>query len=171
MAERIACYQQLQLIIRALQEWVASMPKHLLLYKMLGWEPPQFAHLPLLLNEDRSKLSKRQRHASVESYHVRKYKSSIPVANLSFHQADGYDPAALVNFAAFIGWTPPKEVGEILTMEQLIKEVRLAQCATPQLILTIFRRQFDITRLHKSNAIVNPKKMLWFNTQHVRSCR
>jgi glutamyl/glutaminyl-tRNA synthetase len=63
------------------------MPKHLLLYQAFGWEPPVFAHLPLLLNPDRSKLSKRQGHVAVEEF-----------------QTDGYLPMALVNFVALLGW-------------------------------------------------------------------
>ena len=53
-----------------LQEWLSSTPKHLLLYRAFGWEPPQFAHLPLLLNEDRSKLSKRNQDVDVAAYQV-----------------------------------------------------------------------------------------------------
>lgn len=52
------------------QEWLSSTPKHLLLYRAFGWEPPQFAHLPLLLNEDRSKLSKRNQDVDVAAYQV-----------------------------------------------------------------------------------------------------
>jgi len=50
------------------EEWLSSSPKHILLYKAFGWTPPQFAHLPLLLNKDRSKLSKRQGDVAVEDY-------------------------------------------------------------------------------------------------------
>ncbi|MCH7859932.1 MAG: glutamate--tRNA ligase [Candidatus Marinimicrobia bacterium] len=69
------------------EEWLPSMPKHLLLYQAFGWEAPIFAHLPLLLNKDRSKLSKRQGHVAVEDY-----------------QTGGYLPEALVNFVALLGW-------------------------------------------------------------------
>jgi glutamyl/glutaminyl-tRNA synthetase len=53
------------------QEWIASTPKHIVLYNMFGWKPPQFAHLPLLINTDGSKLSKRQNDVHVESLRVR----------------------------------------------------------------------------------------------------
>jgi glutamyl-tRNA synthetase len=53
------------------QEWLSSTPKHVLTYRALGWEPPAFAHLPLLLNPDRSKLSKRHGDAAVEDFQVR----------------------------------------------------------------------------------------------------
>lgn len=69
------------------EEWLPSMPKHLLLYQGFGWEPPEFAHLPLLLNADKSKLSKRQGHVSVDDF-----------------RRDGYLPEALINFVALLGW-------------------------------------------------------------------
>ena len=50
------------------EEWISSTPKHLQLYEYFGWKPPQFAHLPLLLNPDKSKLSKRQGDVAVEDY-------------------------------------------------------------------------------------------------------
>lgn len=75
------------------QEWLPSTPLHTLLYQALGWQPPIFVHLPLLLNTDGSKLSKRQGHASVEWY-----------------RQEGYLPSALTNFCALLGWTPPKEI-------------------------------------------------------------
>lgn len=71
------------------EEWLSSTPKHQLLYEAFGWDAPQFVHLPLLLNADRSKLSKRQGDVAVEDY-ARK----------------GYLPEALVNFVALLGWRP-----------------------------------------------------------------
>lgn len=70
------------------EEWLSSTPKHILLYDALGWEHPEFAHLPLLLNQDRTKLSKRQGDVAVESY-----------------MEKGFFPEALVNFVALLGWT------------------------------------------------------------------
>lgn len=52
------------------EEWVASTPKHVLLYEAFGWTPPRFAHLPLLCNADGSKLSKRSGDVHVESFRV-----------------------------------------------------------------------------------------------------
>ncbi len=71
------------------EEWLPSTPKHMLLYRAFGWEPPIFAHLPLLLNADRSKLSKRQGDVAVEDY-----------------KNKGYLPEAIVNFVALLGWNP-----------------------------------------------------------------
>lgn len=70
------------------EEWLSSTPKHVLLYDFFGWRRPQFAHLPLLLNPDKSKLSKRQGDVAVEDYRDK-----------------GYLQEALVNFVALLGWT------------------------------------------------------------------
>jgi glutamyl-tRNA synthetase len=71
------------------EEWISSTPKHLFIYEAMGWTPPAFAHLPLLLNADHSKLSKRQGDVAVEDY-----------------IAKGYLPEALLNFVALLGWNP-----------------------------------------------------------------
>lgn len=89
------------------EEWISSTPKHLTLYKYFGWEPPKFAHLPLLLNSDHSKLSKRQGDVAVGDY-IKK----------------GYLPEALINFVAFLGWNPGTEQ-ELFSLENLIKDFSL----------------------------------------------
>jgi glutamyl-tRNA synthetase len=89
------------------EEWLPSTPKHLLLYQYFKWTPPMFAHLPLLLNPDRSKLSKRQGDVAVEDY-----------------RAKGYLPEALVNFVALLGWNPGT-TQEIFSLQELIKEFSL----------------------------------------------
>ncbi len=89
------------------EEWLPSTPKHVLLYKAFGWTPPQFAHMPLLLNPDRSKLSKRQGDVAVEDYLDK-----------------GYLPEALINFVALLGWSPSDEK-EIYTIEELTKAFEL----------------------------------------------
>ena len=95
-------------IIRG-EEWISSVPKHLQIYKYFGWEAPQMAHLPLLLNADKSKLSKRQGDVSVEDY-----------------KQKGYLPEALINFVAFLGWNPGTEQ-EMYSMKELINDFDLAQ--------------------------------------------
>ena len=90
-------------IIRG-EEWISSVPKHLQIYKYFGWEVPQMAHLPLLLNPDKSKLSKRQGDVAVEDY-----------------MKKGYLPQALVNFVAFLGWNPGTEK-ELYTLEELVED-------------------------------------------------
>lgn len=96
-------YMQISDVIRG-EEWLPSTPKHILLYNYFGWDPPRFAHLPLLLNPDRSKLSKRQGDVAVEDYRRR-----------------GYLKEALVNFVALLGWNPGDE-RELFTLEELAKE-------------------------------------------------
>lgn len=95
-------YMGITHVIRG-EEWLPSLPKHLLLYDYLGWKPPVFAHLPLLLNPDKSKLSKRQGDVAVEDY-----------------LAKGYLPQALNNFLALLGWNPGDD-REIFSMDELIE--------------------------------------------------
>lgn len=83
------------------EEWLPSTPKHVQLYEYFGWEPPQFAHLPLLLNADRSKLSKRQGDVATEDY-----------------MKKGFLPEALINFVALLGWNTSDDQ-EIFSMDEL----------------------------------------------------
>ncbi len=88
------------------EEWLSSVPKHVLLYQYFGWDMPKFAHLPLLVNPDRSKLSKRQQDVALEEY-MRK----------------GYLKEAIINFVALLGWNPGKgETQEIFTLSELIEK-------------------------------------------------
>jgi len=89
------------------EEWLSSTPKHILLYNALGWELPKFAHLPLLLNADRSKLSKRQGDVAVEDY-----------------KAKGYLKEALLNFVALLGWST-SDNDEIFSLDELIENFSL----------------------------------------------
>src|SRR5439155_15377798 len=73
------------------EEWISSTPKHVLLYNWLGWEPPAFAHFPILRNTDRSKVSKRRN----------------PWATLLWFREQGFLPEALINFLALMGWSMP----------------------------------------------------------------
>lgn len=91
------------------EDWLPSTPKHYLLYQDFGWEAPAFAHLPLIVNPDKTKLSKRQGDVSVESFLQR-----------------GYLPEALINFMAFLGWNPKTEQ-EIFSMEELIAQFDLSK--------------------------------------------
>ncbi len=87
-------------VLRA-SEWLPSTPKHLILYAALGWEPPAFGHVPQVLGPDRGKLSKRHGAAPVQEYRDR-----------------GYLPEAVVNFLAFLGWSPGTEE-EVFTLTEL----------------------------------------------------
>lgn len=85
------------------EEWLPSLPKHIILYEAFGWEPPQFAHLPLILSKERKKLSKRDGDVSVDEF-----------------RAKGYLPEALVNFCALLGWNPSAD-REIYEMSEMIE--------------------------------------------------
>lgn len=97
-------------VLRA-EEWLPSTPKHLYLYKWLGWDPPEYAHLPLLLNDDRSKMSKRKGDVAADAY-----------------RAKGYLPDALINFLALLGWSPGED-RELLTREELIRDFSVERIA------------------------------------------
>jgi nondiscriminating glutamyl-tRNA synthetase len=88
------------------EEYISSTPKYIQLYQNFGWEVPVFAHLPLLLNPDKSKLSKRQGDVAVEDY-----------------IESGYLKEAIINFVALLGWNPGEgETQEIFPLEELIKK-------------------------------------------------
>ncbi len=97
---------QISHVIRG-EEWLSSTPKHVLLYDAFGWERPKFAHLPLLLNPDKSKLSKRQGDVAVEDYRDK-----------------GFLKDALVNFVALLGWNAGDDK-EFYYMNELIEKFSL----------------------------------------------
>ncbi|UCD84986.1 MAG: glutamate--tRNA ligase [Deltaproteobacteria bacterium] len=88
-------------VIRA-EEWINSTPKHLILYRALGWEPPEFIHLPLLRNRDGSKISKRKNPVS-----------------LDYYREMGFLPEAMLNFLGMLGWAMPDE-REVFSLEDMI---------------------------------------------------
>ncbi len=118
------------------EEWLSSTPKHILLYDALGWTPPVMAHLPLILSPGGGKLSKR--HAD---------RQGIPVSVRQYRNA-GYEPEALVNFLALLGWNPGSEQ-EVLSMEELVQS-------------------FTLERVGTSGARFSMDKLNWFNQQHLR---
>ncbi|HIE03586.1 MAG TPA: glutamate--tRNA ligase, partial [Candidatus Latescibacteria bacterium] len=93
-------------VLRA-EEWISSTPKHVLLYEAFGWEPPNFAHLPLILGPDKSKLSKRHGATALLDYRDK-----------------GYLPEAMANFLALLGWSPG-DGREKLSGEEMIEEFSL----------------------------------------------
>jgi len=97
---------QITHVIRG-EEWLPSAPKHVLLYKSFGWEHPSFAHLPLLLNDNKSKLSKRHGDVAVEDFREK-----------------GYLKDAFVNFIALLGWNPSSD-REIFSMQELVDSFNL----------------------------------------------
>jgi glutamyl-tRNA synthetase len=98
-------------VLRA-DEWLSSAPRHVLLYQALGWQPPHFAHLPMILGSDRSKLSKRHGATAITEY-----------------QEQGYLPEAMFNFLVLLGWALDDKT-ELLTREEIIKYFSLERIST-----------------------------------------
>lgn len=128
------------------EEWLPSLPLHFMIYKSFGWDPPLFAHLPLLLKPDgKGKLSKRDGD-----------KMGFPVFPLFWpygetakgYREEGYYPEAFINMLAFLGWNPGTEQ-EIFSMDELINA-------------------FSIERVGKSGSRFDPEKAKWFNHQYLQ---
>ena len=113
-------------IIRG-EEWIPSFPKNILLYKAFGWTPPKFFHMPLTLNKEGGKLSKRQGDVAVEDYRDK-----------------GYLKEALINFCVLLGWHP-KDDKELFTLKELEKEFKLEDMGTSPAI-------FDVEKLDYING-------------------
>ncbi len=110
------------------EEWISSTPKHLYLYQSFGWEPPFFAHMPVILGPDKSKLSKRHGAKSVLDY-----------------RAEGFVKEALLNFMALLGWNPGGD-REQMDLEFMIKNFKLEDVNTASPI-------FDIKKLEWLNGV------------------
>lgn len=119
------------------EEWLSSAPKHALLYQYLGWDMPKMAHLPLIMSPKGGKLSKRNAEAL-----------GIPV-NVRDYISQDYEPEAVVNFLAFLGWNPGDDQ-EIFSLEELAQA-------------------FSFARVGKAGAIFDHKKLLWYNEQYLRA--
>ncbi|HHE41784.1 MAG TPA: glutamate--tRNA ligase [Dehalococcoidia bacterium] len=99
-------YMGITHVLRA-DEWISSTPLHILIYNALGWEPAAFAHLPMILGPDKSKLSKRHGATTVSEY-----------------RDAGYLPEAIVNFLALLGWSLDDKT-DLLTREELVANFSL----------------------------------------------
>lgn len=123
---------QISIVTRGAEHISNTFPQ-VLIYQALGFELPQFAHFSLMLNEDRTKMSKRKGATFIGEY-----------AQM------GYLPEAMVNFLAFLGWSPGEEdAEEILTMDDLLQKFSLDQCTA-------------------SNAVFDIKKLDWINAKWIR---
>ncbi len=109
-------------------EHLSNTPKQLVMYEALGWTPPQFAHLPVILGTDRKKLSKRLGDTALRDY-----------------RRQGYLPEALRNFFALMGWYP-EEDREIYSLEELITKFRLESIGRSPAV-------FDLTKLNWMNGV------------------
>ena len=125
------------------EEWLPSLALHHLLYDAFGWEPPEFAHLPLILKPTgKGKLSKRDGEAG-----------GFPVFPLRWEGADGYReygyyPEAVLNFLAMLGWNPGTD-RELFSLDELTAA-------------------FTLDRVNKSGARFDPEKTVWYNQQYLQ---
>src|SRR5205814_3772783 len=109
-----------------------NTPLHVLLFRALGHEVPVFAHIPLILNPDRSKMSKRRSQTAISAY-----------------REEGYLPEAMVNFLAFLGWSPGTEE-EIFTLDELAN-------------------RFEIEHVHKAGAVFDKDRLDYLNGIYIRA--
>ncbi len=114
------------------EEHLSNTPKQIALYRALGYDVPRFGHVPLILNPDRSKMSKRKTQTAVSAY-----------------REQGYLPEALVNFLAFLGWSPGTEE-EIFSLDELAS-------------------RFEIEKVHKAGAVFDADRLDYLNGTYIRS--
>lgn len=132
------------------EEWLPSAPLHLLLYQFLGWNMPQFAHLPLILKPDgNGKLSKRDGDRLGFPVFPTEWKNPQTDEVSSGYREEGYFAEAFTNMLAFLGWNPgtPKE---IFSMDELVEA-------------------FSLERVGKAGAKFDFDKTKWFNQQYLRA--
>ncbi len=131
------------------EEWLPSLPLHVLLYKAFGWEEkmPEFAHLPLLLKPDgNGKLSKRDGDKLGFPVFPLQWKSPSGEVSSGYRESD-YFPEAFINMLVLLGWNPGTEQ-EIFSLEQLSES-------------------FSLERVGKSGSKFDPEKAKWFNHQYL----
>jgi glutamyl-tRNA synthetase len=114
------------------EDHLSNTPKHIALIRALGYREPRFGHIPLILNADRSKMSKRKTQMAITGY-----------------REDGYLPEALVNFIAFLGWSPGTEE-EIFSLDELAK-------------------RFELSKVHKGGAVFDRDRLDHLNGVYIRA--
>ena len=131
------------------EEWLPSLPLHVMLYRAFGWEDsmPEFAHLPLILKPNgKGKLSKRD--GDKEGFPVFPLEYTSPEGEVSAgYRESGYFPEAVNNLLALLGWNPGTDQ-EMFSLEELIQK-------------------FSLERVNKSGARFDPDKARWFNQQYL----
>lgn len=128
------------------EEWLPSMPLHVMLYRAFGWDAPEFAHLPLILKPiGNGKLSKRDGDKMGFPVFPLEWKTEEGIS--SGYREKGFFPETVVNFLALLGWNDGTEQ-ELFSLEELIEK-------------------FDLNRVHKSGAKFDPEKNKWFNHQYL----
>lgn len=130
------------------EEWLPSMPLHIMLYDAFGWEKPEFAHLPLLLKpEGNGKLSKRDGDRLGFPVFPLEWTDPKSGDKSRAYREDGYFPEAFINMLALLGWNPGDE-RELFSMDELIEA-------------------FSIERVGKSGSKFDLEKAKWFNHQYL----
>lgn len=114
------------------EDHLSNTPKHIALIRALGYREPRFGHIPLILNPDRSKMSKRKSQTAITAY-----------------REQGYLPEAMVNFLAFLGWSPGTE-------EEIFSLAELAG-------------RFEIGEVHKAGAVFDKDRLDYLNGVYIRS--
>jgi len=128
------------------EEWLPSMPLHVLLYRAFGWDAPEFAHLPLILKPvGNGKLSKRDGDKLGFPVFPLEWKTEEGVS--SGYREKGFFPEAVINFLALLGWNDGTDK-ELFSLKELVES-------------------FDLNRVHKSGAKFDPEKNKWFNHQYL----
>tara|TARA_B100000959_G_scaffold287325_1_gene371104 strand:+ start:59 stop:1450 length:1392 start_codon:yes stop_codon:yes gene_type:complete len=112
------------------EDHVSNTSKQILIYEALGHDTPEFAHLPMILGEDKKRLSKRHGATGVDEY-----------------RRSGYQPGALLNYLALLGWNPGTEE-EIFDLDELVNK-------------------FDLGKVQKKSAVFDHKKFNWVSSQHL----
>ena len=132
------------------EEWLPSMPLHILLYRAFGWNTPKFAHLPLILKPvGKGKLSKRDGDKLGFPVFPLEYTNEVSGDISRGYKEDGYFPESFINMLAFLGWNPGTEQ-EIFSLKELVDN-------------------FDLKRVSKSGAKFSPEKARWFNQQYMQA--
>ena len=130
------------------EEWLPSMPLHVLLYRAFGWEAPEFAHLPLILKPvGNGKLSKRDGDKLGFPVFPLEWTDNSTMTKSMGYRENGFFPEAVVNFLALLGWNDGTEQ-ELFSLTELINK-------------------FDLNRVHKAGAKFDPEKNKWFNHQYL----
>jgi glutamyl-tRNA synthetase len=127
------------------EEWLSSLPFHVLLYQYFNWSPPRFFHLPLILKTaGQGKLSKRDAEEQGFPVFPIKWKNSVGFKEY------GFLPEGLINYLALLGWSNDNDK-EKYTLEELVSV-------------------FDSNRIQKSGARFDIKKATWINHLHIQEC-
>lgn len=130
------------------EEWLPSMPLHILLYRALGWERPRFAHLPLILKpQGKGKLSKRDGDKMGFPVFPLQWKDPASGEVSPGYREEGYFPEAFINMLALLGWNPGTGQ-ELFSMDELVGA-------------------FSFERVNNSGARFDPEKAKWFNHQYL----